>query len=85
MLQVALLLLACGLCRHMWTINTSVPYILITLTGIGVVFYVAVVTAGMSSYVSPLQTPASIALCGPWEKVRHAVFSFVVRSGRARL
>jgi hypothetical protein len=31
MLQVALLLLACGLCRHMWTINPSVAYILIAL------------------------------------------------------
>ena len=48
MLQVALLLLACGLCRHMWSVNTSVAYTLISLTGAGVAFYVAIVIAGTS-------------------------------------
>jgi len=62
MLQVALLLLACGLCRHMWTINPSVAYTLISLTGVGVGFYVAIVITGMSSYVCPFQTPTSVAL-----------------------
>ena len=70
MLQVALLLLACGLCRHMWTINTSVAFTLISLTSLGVVFYLAIVIAGASSYACPFQTPASTALCGLWKKAR---------------
>jgi hypothetical protein len=69
MLQAALLLLACGLCRHMWSINASVAGTLISLTGFGVMFYVAIVIAGMSSYACPFQTPVSTALRGPWKKV----------------
>jgi hypothetical protein len=38
MLQAALLLLACGLCRHMWSINALVARTLISLTGLGVTF-----------------------------------------------
>ena len=69
MLQVALLHLACGFCRHMWSINTSVAYALITLTGLGVLFYLAIVIAGTSSYACPFQTPVSITLRSPWKKV----------------
>ena len=68
MLQVALLLLACGLCRHMLSINTSVAAILITLTVLGVLFYIGIVIAGMSSYDCPFQTPVSATLCSLWEK-----------------
>ena len=75
MLQVALLLLACGLCRRMWSINTSVAYTLIGLTGFGATFFIAIVIAGMSSYACPFQTPASTALRGPWKRVRRGVFS----------
>ena len=70
MLQVSLLLLACGLCRHMWSINALVTRTLISLTGLGVTFYIAIVIAGMSSYACPFQTPASVALHGLWKKVR---------------
>ena len=79
MLQVALLLLACGLCRHMWSVNTSVACTLIGLTGIGAMFFIAIVIAGTSSYACPFQTPASTALRGPWKRVRRGVFS----SGRS--
>ena len=82
MLQVALLLLACGLCRHMWTINTSVAFTLISLTGLGVTFYVVVVIAGMSSYACPFQTPASVVLRRLWKRVRRGVVSLTVRSTR---
>ena len=85
MLQVALLLLACGLCRYMWSINTSVAYILITLTGLGVAFYVVVVIAGTSSYACPFQTPISIALRSPWKRIRHGVVSCIFHSKRALL
>jgi len=82
MLQAALLLLACGLCRHMWSINAPVACTLITLTGLGVAFYIGIVIAGMSSYACPFQTPASIALHGPWKKVRRGIVSLIVRSKR---
>ena len=45
-LQAALFLLACGLCLRMWSINASVAWVLISLTGVGIVFYVAIVIAG---------------------------------------
>ena len=73
MLQTALLLLACGLCRYMWTINSSVAFTLISLTGFGVAFYLAIVIAGASSYACPFQTPASIALRGLHKKVRREI------------
>ena len=75
MLQAALLLLACGLCRYMWSINTSVAYTLIDLTGLGATFYIVIVIAGTSSYACPFQTPASTALRGPWKKVRRGIVS----------
>jgi len=62
MLQIALLLLACGLSRHMWSVNTSVARVVISFTVIGFLFYVAIVVAGTSSYECPFQTPASMAL-----------------------
>ena len=79
MLQVSLLLLACGLCRNMWSINASVAYTLIILTGLGVLFYVGIVVAGVSSYACPFQTPVSTALRDPWKKLRRGTASFAVR------
>ena len=76
MLQIALLLLACGLCRYMESVNTTVAYILFTLTGLGVVFYVGVVIAGASSHDCPFQTPASVPLRSLWKKAR-LVLAFV--------
>jgi len=78
MLQVALLLLVCGLCQHMRSINASVAYILIGLIGLGVAFYVATLIAGTSSYASPFQTPASIIFRGQWKKIRRRIISFIV-------
>ena len=69
MLQAALLLLACGLCQSMWSVNKSIAYILITLTALGVLFYLVVVVAGTSSYECPFQTPASTSLRGLWRKI----------------
>ena len=62
MLQVALLLLASGLSRYMWSVNTSVARIVISFTVFGIMFYIGIVAAGTSSYECPFQTPASIAL-----------------------
>ena len=82
MLQLALLLLACALCRYMWFISTPVAYTLISLTGLGVTFYVAIIIAGMSSYACPFQTPGSTALRGLWKKVRRGIVSSVIHFNR---
>jgi hypothetical protein len=62
MLQLALLLLACGLSRYVWSVNTSVARVVISFTVLGVLFYLGIVAAGTSSYECPFQTPASIGL-----------------------
>jgi len=85
MLQVALLLLACGLCRHMWSIDTSVAFTLVSPTGLGVVFYIAIVIVGTPSYACPFQTPASGALRGLWKKGRHGTVFLTVRYKRVLL
>jgi len=62
MLQIALLLLTCGLSRYMWSVNTSVARVIISFTVLGTLFYIGIVDAGTSSYECPFQTPASIGL-----------------------
>ena len=62
MLQIALLLLAVGLSRYLWTINVSVARTILGLTAFGVGFFILIVIAGTSSYECPFQTPASLAL-----------------------
>jgi hypothetical protein len=62
MLQIALLLLAGGLSRYMWAVNTSVAYVIISLAALGLIFYVGIAAAGASSYECPFQTPVSIGL-----------------------
>ena len=70
MLQVALLLLACGLCKRMASINAPVAGILITLTVLGVLFYLGIVVVGTSSYECPFQTPISFALRSAWKTAK---------------
>ena len=82
MLQISLLLLACGLCRRMWSVNTSVACTLIILTGLGVLFYIGIVIAGMSSYACPFQTPVSTGLRSSWKKLQRGTDSFIVPSKR---
>jgi hypothetical protein len=62
MLQIALLLLSCGLSRYVWSVNISVARVVISFTVLGVIFYIVIVIAGTSSYECPFQTPASTAL-----------------------
>ena len=62
MLQLALLLLAVGLSRYMWTINVSVAHTILGLTAFGLGFFILIVAAGTSSYECPFQTPASLVL-----------------------
>lgn len=69
MLQVALLLLASGLCRHMASTNGSAAGVLISLTLLGALFYVGIIIAGTTSYECPFQTPASATLRSGWAKI----------------
>ena len=69
MLQVALLLLACGLCRHMASTNGFVAGVLLSFTLLGVLFYLGIVIAGATSYECPFQTPASTTLRSVWVKI----------------
>ena len=62
MLQIALLLLACGLSRYIWSVNTSVARIVVSFTVFGVLFYIGIVVAGTWSCECPFQTPASTTL-----------------------
>ena len=75
MLQISLLLLSCGLCQHVWSLNTSVASILIALTALGVLFYLVIVVVGTSSYACPFQTPVSTALRNLWKKIGHQITS----------
>jgi hypothetical protein len=83
MLQASLLLLFCGLCRYMWSINISVASTLISFTTLGVGFYVVTVIAGASSYTSPFQSPLSTALRISWRRVRYRIVSAIVHFKRA--
>ena len=62
LLQIALLLLACGLSRYVWSIDASIARVITSFAILGVLFYIGLVVAGTSSYECPFQTPASIAL-----------------------
>ena len=82
MLQAALLLLVCGFCQSMWSINTSVACILIGLAGLGVAFYVAIVIIGMSSYACPFQTKLFAALRRRWNRALSRIWQMCIRSVR---
>ena len=80
MLQISLLLLACGLCRHMWSVNTSVAYVLTVLTAFGSSFYLGIVFAGASSYECPFQTPVSATLRDIWKATGDQRSTLILRS-----
>ena len=83
MLQISLFLLAWGLCQHMWTINTTVAYTLVALTGVGALLYVVIVISGLSSYACPFQTPVSTALRLPLKKLLRTIASVFTQCGHA--
>ena len=62
MLQIALLLLACGLSRYMWSVNVSVARVIISFTVLGLLFYLMILVIGTSSYECPFRAPAMMAL-----------------------
>ena len=82
MLQISLLLLACGLCRYMWSINITVASTLIYFTTVGIGFCFVTVIASALSYASPFQTPLSIVLRVSWGRVRYRTFPLSKRTLR---
>ena len=72
MLQIALLLLVCGLYRYVWSIGVSIESTLIcfTITVLGAVFFAAAV---VSLYASPFQTPASTVLHASWRVITSSI------------
>ena len=59
MLQAALLLFGCALCRYLWEINTTIASVVLGVTSFGVLFYLFIVIAGTASESCPYQTPSS--------------------------
>ena len=59
-LQLALLLLGCGLSQYTWVVNQTVASTIISVTGFGILFYIAIVVAGIISYECSFQTPLSL-------------------------
>ena len=51
MLQAALLLLGCALCRYLWNIDTMIALVILSGTSFGVIFYFFIVVAGTASKV----------------------------------
>ena len=59
MLQAALLLLGCALSRYLWEINTTVASVVLSVTLLGLLFYLFIIIAGAASVSCPYQTPGA--------------------------
>ena len=57
MLQVALLLLGCALSRYLWGINIIIASVVLGVTSLGMVFYLAIIVAGTADESCPYQIP----------------------------
>ena len=62
MLQAALLLHGCALCRYLWGIDVTIASLATGVTSFGVLFYFSIVVAGAASKSCPYQTPGVHAL-----------------------
>ena len=58
-LQIALLLLCCGLSLYLWEINTTVATVIIAATSFGALFYAFIIFAGAAYASCPYQTPGA--------------------------
>ena len=57
MLQAALFLLGCALTRYLWEIDITIALVVLSVTSLGVTFYLFIVIAGTASEWCPYQTP----------------------------
>ena len=83
MLQAALLLLGCALCRYLWEIDTTVASIVLTVTSFGVAFYLFIVAAATVSKSCPYQTPGSRLLHSTSSAIIPATLTAASAFGRA--
>ena len=79
-LQCALVLLGFALSRYLWEVNRSVSSVVIGFTSFGFLFYLLIMTASISSFDCPFQTPFSllarfvIGLAAPyWQNLRQTL------------
>jgi hypothetical protein len=61
----------------MSSINTPVATVLITLTVLGVAFYLGIIIVGASSYECPFQTPVSTSVRGIWKAAKPHVIATI--------
>lgn len=62
MLQISLLLLGCALSLYLWKIDPTISFVTLTMTSLGVLFYIFIVVAGAVSHSCPYQTPGARTL-----------------------
>ena len=62
MLQAALLLFSCALCRYLWEVDATVASVVLGVTSFGVLSYMFIVIAGAASESCPYQTPGAYIL-----------------------
>ena len=63
MLQGALLLLGCALSLYLWGIDGTIASVILGITSFGLIFYLSIIIAGVTTETCPYQTPASQFLC----------------------
>jgi len=79
MLQFALLLLGGALSLYLWRIDTTVAWVVVGITSLGVIFYAFIVIAGTVSVSCPYQTPGAQILRNILPMFRPAL-SFVAKN-----
>jgi hypothetical protein len=62
LLQCSLLLLGCALSRYLWEIDTTVASVVLGTTSFGILFYLFILIAGVTSESCPYQTPGAFFL-----------------------
>ena len=71
MLQTALLLLGCALCRYLWEINITVASVVLAFTSFGVIAYSFILVVGSFYENCPYQTPGAHILRRTFYYTRH--------------
>ena len=74
MLQSALLLLGCALSIYLWEIHVTVACVVVSVTVLGVIFFVFFVIAGAASTSCPYQTPGGRALRHIYRHTLHHIY-----------
>ena len=84
MLQAALLLLGCALSKYLWGINTTVASVVLSVTLFGLLFYLFIIAAGITSDSCPYQTPVIDVIRHSLRLLRSAFALFAKHSNTYR-